>query len=186
MADFNLDDLGPLKALAGDWKGDMGDDTAPADDRTVEKNAFYEVVKLEAFGPVNNHEQTMFGLRHSKVATRFGADAPFHEETGYWLYDKDRSLVMRCVLVPRGIAIIAGGVVANDAKSFTLTAEIGSPTFGIISNPFLDAEFRTVRYEVKVEVLADGRITTEEDTTMLMKGRKDLFHHIDKNTLKRV
>lgn len=179
------DELGPLAALAGNWTGDQGDDTAPADDRGVEKNAFREAVSLEAFGPVNNHEQTMFGLRHQKTAWRFGADDSFHEETGYWLWDADRRLVMRTVLVPRGIAVIAGGVVDKNARSFTLVAEVGSPTFGILSNPFLDAEFRTIRYEIKVEVLPDGRIATEEDTTMLMKGRKDLFHHVDKNTLRR-
>ena len=65
---------------------------------------------------------------------------------------------MRCFLVPRGVAIIAGGSAAPDARVLTLAADLGSPTYGICSNRFLDREFQTV----------------------------DLFHHRDKNVLRRI
>ena len=180
-----LSKLGPLAPLAGVWEGDQGDDTAPADDRGTEKNVFIERLTLTPFGPVNNHEQQLYGLRYATVATRKGDSDPFHEETGYWLWDAKEKQVLRCFLVPRGVAVLAGGTVEPDARSFFLSAEVGSSTYGISSNLFLDREFKTVRYELKVTIHADGRFSYEEDSQIQMKGRKELFHHIDKNTLKR-
>ena len=93
---------------------------------------------------------------------------------------------MRCFLVPRGVAIIAGGSAAPDARVFTLAADLGSPTYGICSNRFLDREFQTVRYEVTVTIHADGCVGYDEDTVLKMPGRPDLFHHRDKNVLRRI
>ena len=65
-------------------------------------------------------------------------------------------------------------------------AEVGSETFGICSNPFLDEEFKTVRYELEVTIHDGGSFSYAEDTQLRMKGRADLFHHTDGNTLHRV
>ena len=177
--------LGPLKMLAGTWEGSKGDDTAPSDDRGTEKNKFRERIIFTPFGPVNNHEQELWGLKYSTVAWRIGEEDSFHEEVGYWLWDPKEKLVMRCFLVPRGIAVIAGGTAKESSQSFELKAELGSPTFGICSNPFLDKEFKTVRYELKVSVQGDT-LNYEEDTQIQMPRKKDIFHHIDKNILKKV
>lgn len=72
-----------------------------------------------------------------------------------------------------------------NAKSFELVADVGSETYGICSNKFLDEEFKTVRYELKVTIHDDKSFSYEEDTQLKIKGQADLFHHIDKNTLKR-
>lgn len=179
--------LGPLAALAGVWEGNKGDDTAPDDDRTgAEINKYRERMTFQPFGPTNNHEQELWGLRYTTTAWRIGEPDPFHEEIGYWQWDAANRQVMRCFLIPRGIALIAGGTVEPDAKSFSLKAELGSPTYGICSNLFLDREFKTIRYELTVKVLADDEISYESDTVIQMPRRKDLFHHVDKNVLKRV
>ena len=120
------------------------------------------------------------------MAFRIGEAVSFHEETGYWLWDPRERQVMRCFIVPRGVAVIAGGTVAPDARRFTLTATLGSPTYGICSNQFLDREFRTVRYELIVTVNDDGSFSYDEDTQLQLPGRPDVFHHRDKNTLRRV
>ena len=93
---------------------------------------------------------------------------------------------MRCFMVPRGVTIIAGGSALPDARSFELAAEVGSETFGICSNPFLDREFKTVRYDLKLEVRDANTIHYWEDTVLRIKGVADLFHHTDENTLTRV
>ena len=186
MDEIALKNLGPLAALAGTWEGDKGDDVAPSDDRGTETNKYRERLRLEPFGPVDNHEQQLWGLRYSTIAYRLGEPGAFHEETGYWLWDPKDRQVLRCFLVPRGVAVIAGGTVAPDAKVFTLVAELGSPTYGICSNRFLDREFQTVRYEVTVRVHDDGSISYDEDTQLKLPGRPDLFHHTDRNTLRRV
>jgi hypothetical protein len=108
---------------------------------------------------------------------------PLAALAGTWEGDKGDD---RCFLVPRGVAVIAGGTVAPDAKVFTLAAELGSPTYGICSNRFLDREFQTVRYEVTVRVHDDGSVSYEEDTQLKLPGRPDVFHHTDRNTLRRV
>jgi hypothetical protein len=50
----------------------------------------------------------------------------------------------------------------------------------------LDREFQTVRYELTVTIHADGSVGYDEDTVLKMPGRPDLFHHRDKNVLRRI
>jgi len=178
--------LGPLAALAGTWEGDKGNDRAPSGDRGVMDTPFREHMVFEPLGPVKNHEQVLYGLRYRTTVWPLGQESPFHEDQGYWLWDATANQVMRCFVVPRGVTVIAGGTVAPDATSFQLAAEVGSETYGICSNKFLDEEFKTVRYELTVTVHGDGTMSYEEDTQLKVKGQPDLFHHIDKNTLARV
>ncbi len=181
-----LDLLGPLSPLAGIWEGKKGDDTAPSDDRGTEKNLFQERMTFEPISPVQNHEQLLYGLRYMTVATRIGERDPFHEEIGYWLWDPKEKQVMKCFMVPRGVNVIAGGSVEPTSKQFELVAELGSATYGICSNRFLDREFKTVAYRFKVSLLDSNSFSYEGDTQIQLKGRKEIFHHIDKNTLTRV
>ncbi len=178
--------LGPIAALAGVWEGDKGGDVSPAGDYRTMKTPFRERMRFEPFGPIDNHAQQMWGLRYSTIAWRIGEPNPFHEETGYWLWDPRDRQVMRCFLVPRGVSVIAGGTVSPTARTFRLAAAAGSPTYGICSNKFLDREFKTVRFEMKVTVHKDGRFAYEEDTQLKMRGRTRIFHHRDSNTLTRV
>lgn len=178
--------LGPLAALAGVWEGTKGEDIAPSDDRGTEENKFRERMTFDPFGPVRNHEQVLYGLWYATTAWRIGEDGPFHEELGYWLWDPADKQVLRCFMVPRGVTILAGGTAEPTATSFSLAADLGSPTYGICSNKFLDREFKTERYELTVTLLDRDRMRYEEDTQLRMPGRKDLFHHRDSNTLTRV
>ena len=178
--------LGPLAALAGVWEGDKGADVAPSDDRGTEENKFHERITFEPIGQVRNHEQVLYGLRYATVARRIGEADPFHEEVGYWLWDAGERQVLRCFIVPRGVALIAGGTVEPKATTFSLVAEVGSDTYGICSNRFLAKGFKTVRYELTVAILDKDRFHYREDTQLQMPGRSDLFHHTDENTLTRV
>ncbi len=181
-----LPKLGPLAALAGIWEGDHGTDIAPSDDRGTEENLYRERISFVPFGPVNNHEQELYGLKYSTMAWRTTEEAAFHEDTGFWLWDAKAKQVMRCFVIPRGISVIAGGTVAPDAKGFKLVAESGSETYGICSNLFLDREFKTVRYEITVTVHSETEISYSQDSQLKMPGRDQLFHHTDTNRLKRV
>jgi hypothetical protein len=185
--DDDIKNLGPLAALAGVWEGDKGDDKAPDDDRvSVENNLFRERMTFEPIGEVNNHEQSLYGLRYATQAWRIGADNTFHEEVGYWLWDAANKQVIRCFIVPRGNTVMAGGTAEADATSFEMIAEVGSETYGICSNKFLAEEFRTVRYEVRIDIHGDGSFSYDEDTVLQIKGQDELFHHRDSNTLRRV
>jgi hypothetical protein len=181
------DELGPLAGLAGTWEGDKGTDTAPDDDRvSKEINRYRERMTFAPTGLVENHDQKLYGLRYATTAWRLGAEDPFHEELGYWLWDADASQVLRCFMIPRGVTVIAGGTAEPDAKSFQLAAEVGSETYGICSNRFLDEQFKTVRYELTFELRDANTIVYREDTVLKIKGQDELFHHTDENTLVRV
>lgn len=187
MSQELLANLGPLAPLAGTWEGDKGNDIAPdKDPKEKENNKYREHLVLEPFGPVNNHAQTLYGLRYSTTAWPVGQENPFHEETGYWLWDPEEKQVLRCFIVPRGVTVIAGGTVEPEAREFQLAAEVGSETYGICSNKFLDQEFKTVRYELKITVHDENCFSYEEDTQLQIKGQDKLFHHTDENTLKRI
>ena len=188
MSDAMTDaqNLGPLAFLSGTWEGDKGDDKAPDDNRGVETNKYRERMVFEPTGLVQNHEQYLYGLRYRTTAWRIGEPDPFHEEVGYWMWDAAARQVIRCFIVPRGVTVIAGGTVAPEAKSFTLAAEVGSDTYGICSNRFLDAEFKTVKYDIKITVLNKDSFSYEGTTHLKIKGQEKIFPHIDKYTMNRV
>ena len=55
--------------MADKWAEDKGDDIAPDDDKkSDENNRFGLEMILELMSPVNNHEQTLYGLRYSLTA----------------------------------------------------------------------------------------------------------------------
>ena len=132
--------LGPLAPLAGQWEGDQGLDIAPARNGQVETK-FREQLTLEPMGPVLNGPQVLYGLRYATTVWPLHEENPFHEEVGYWLWDPKEGQVMRCFIVPRGVAVNAGGKADPQAKFFEMAAEVGSETFGVMSNPFLDQAF---------------------------------------------
>ena len=179
-----LKNLGPLTRLAGQWEGEQGVDVAPSKNGQIETK-FRERITLEPLGPVVNGPQVLYGLRYSTVAWPLGGDTPFHEEVGYWLWDPNAKQVMRCFIVPRGVAVQAGGQAEAEAKSFDLIAEVGSQTFGVLSNPFLDQAFKTVRYTLNVTIHDTGKFSYLEDTQLQINGQTDVFHHTDQNTLSR-
>jgi len=181
-----ISNLGPLALLAGVWDGSKGHDIAPSDDRGSEENHYRERMTFKPFGPVNNHEQTLFGLRYSTTAWRLGEEDSFHEELGYWLWDPKEKQVMRCFMIPRGVTVLAGGKVEEGAKEFVLSAVAGSPIYGICSNPFLDREFKTVRYELRIGLEEKNVLVYDETSFLKIKGREDLFEHRDRNHLQRI
>lgn len=186
MAQVNLDELGPLEKLVGTFKGTIGDDVAPSDDRGTENNQFHEVIVFTHILPAVNHEQTLYGLRYHQQVFRHNEEFPFHDQVGYWHWDPKAKIVMQSLTIARGMALLAGGPAEADSQSLQLKAELGSKTFGIVSNPFLDREFQTVAYEIKIDFLDEDTFSYEQVTQLKIKGRPNLFEHRDKNTLRRV
>ena len=186
MAKVDLDELGPLQALAGTFKGNIGDDVAPSDDRGVENNKFHEVIAFTHILPAVNHEQTLYGLRYHQQIFRHNEEFPFHDQVGFWHWDPEAKWVIQSATIARAMVVLAGGHAEHNSKSFKLKAELGSKTFGIASNPFLDKEFQTAEYEIQIDFLDDETFSYDQVTKLKIKGKPDLFEHRDKNTLKKV
>ena len=101
MAFVNLDELGPLENLVGTFKGSIGDDTAPSDDRGVEKNQYHEVIEFTHVLPTSNHEQTLYGLRYHQQVFRHNEEFPFHDQVGFWHWDPKTKTVMQSLTISR-------------------------------------------------------------------------------------
>lgn len=186
---MNEIDYGPLRFLIGKWAsvGHQGENRAPDPDRKVENTKFRQEMVFEPAGDVENHEQLLYVLRYATKAWEEGDDEePFHEEVGYFIWDKANRQVMKSFIVPRGIAVNAGGDAEINDTEFTVKAELGSNTYGVCSNKFLDEEFQTVSYEVKFEFLSEDEFTYDENTRIKIKGQDAIFDHTEKNTLKKV
>lgn len=187
---MDRNNYGPLAILIGRWSsgtGWTGENRAPDPDRVVENTKFRQETLFEPIGDAENHEQILYGLRYSTKAWEEGDDEkPFHEEVGYWLWDAKNGQVMKCFNIPRGMSILAGGKAHSNSKIFEMSAELGSEIYGLSSNKFLDNEFKTIRYDVKIEILDENTFSYDEDTQIQIKGQSNIFHHTEKNVMKRV
>lgn len=186
MSEEIIKNLGPLAPLAGVWEGNKGDDVAPADDRGTENNKYRERMVFEPIGPNANHEQVLYGLRYSTTAWRIGEDKPFHEDLGYWSWDAQDKQVFKSFVIPRGIALMAGGTVNPGDRSFKLVAKENSCTYGICHNLFLEKEFKIMGFELTINILDSKTFSYEQNTILKLKGRDELFNHRDKNTLTKI
>ena len=178
---------GPLGRLAGIWEGDQGEDVAYGNaEGTMIVTPFREHVELKAFGPVDNGSQVLYGLDYRMAAWRGEEENPFHTEVGYWMWDARDSEVVRCFVIPRGSAVVAGAVVPADATTFSLEANVGSQTYGILANNWLDKNARSVRYDVTIDTSVDGEFSYNETTVIQHAKMPEHVIHTDRNTLKRI
>ena len=183
----NPSDLGPFAPLAGIWEGTDGIDVAFNNETgKVKETPYRERVVFNPFGPVDNGTQCLFGLDYRMAAWRDGEEDPFHTEVGYWLWDAADGQVMRCFMVPRGSTLIAGGPATADSRKLVLQAEVGSESYGILSNLYLSGAARTVLYQCSLDI-GDESWSYEQTTTVELAKRPGTpFAHTDRNTLKRV
>ena len=66
-----------------------------------------------------------------------------------------------------------------------LEADLGSTTYGILSNKYLDQFARTTRYDATITIEGDT-FHYDETTTVEHAKSSDLILHTDRNTLTRV
>lgn len=183
---LGMDRFGPLAGLIGDWEGTDGLDTSyhHSVDRVVE-TPYREKASFKPFGPVDNGQQSLFGLDYRAAMWRGDEEDPFHTEVGYWLWCSTTKQVMRAFVIPRGSAILAGGDATADATAFTMRATAGDKTYGMSTNTYLAERALCVSYEVTVDINGD-QFSYEEDSVLQMTEIDDLFHHTDRCTLTRV
>lgn len=180
-----LDNLGPLRPMAGVWEGKRGLDIKPKMDGP-RKQAFVERIELQPIDPVTNGPQLFYGLRYLILITKPEQVKTYHEQVGYWLWEPATGTVIQTLAIPRGQIAMASGQVAADARSFELVARREQDSYGICSNPFLEYGFKTTEYRIKVTIHDDGTWGYEEDTVMRIRGQDEPFHHMDKNLLVKV
>ena len=180
------EEFGPLAGLIGTWEGDQGLDVSFHNDKgKIAETPYREKTTFKSFGPVDNRPQCLYGLDYRTAAWRIGEDNPFHTEVGYWMWDAANKQVMRCFMVPRPSVLIAGATVEPDATTFKLEAELGSNSYGILSNKYLDEIARTTRFDVTITIEGD-EFSYDETTVVEHQLTKGIVLHTDRNTLTRV
>lgn len=181
-----LANLGPLRAMAGIWTSAEGMDVNPKPDGP-EHQPFIERYELQPIDAQTNGPQIFYGLRyHTHIVKTDGDPETFHDQVGHWLWEPATGAILLTLSIPRGQVAMAVGQASADATSFTLTAQRGSLTNGIVSNPFLEQAFRTDRYTIKVDIHADGTWSYEQDTLLIIPGQSEPFHHTDRNRLRKI
>jgi hypothetical protein len=188
--------LGPLRPMAGTWESVRGSDdhpVGPGSDATeaevlagTKNDVFVEHYDLQPIDPQTNGPQVLYGLRYHVHIVKPGEVETFHDQVGYWLWEAQTGTVTQSLAIPRAQVALASGPATADAKEFELTAVAGADGYGILSSPFINAAFRTTGFRIKVTIHDDDTWSYEEDTVMEIPGRDQPFHHIDRNTLRRV
>jgi hypothetical protein len=186
-SDDTLANLGPLRALAGVWESgaDAGLDEHPVVEGTLAEG-FVERYELQPIDRQTNGPQLFYGLRYHTHIVKPGEVETFHDQVGYWLWEPAAHAVTLTLAIPRGQVLLARGAADADSTEFEVTSEVDSPTVGIISNPFLDQSFRTVRFRMHVVANADGTWSYDEETVLKIPGRDEEYLHTDANTLRKV
>ena len=180
-----LANLGPLGPMAGIWEGERGVDLHPESYGPLTE-PFRERYELQPIDPQTNGPQLFYGLRYRTFIRRPDEAKAFHDQVGYWLWEPATGAVIHSLTIPRGQAVLAGGLAKPDAKRFSVRAELGSTQFGICSNPFLDRAYKTLSFDMDVVIHDDGTWSYLQDTLLKIEGQDKLFHHTDRNRLHRV
>jgi len=180
-----LANLGPLRRLAGTWESAKGVDLNPKADGP-ERREYIERIDMQPIDPQSNGPQLLYGLRYHVHINTTEEDITFHDQVGYWLWEKETGLVMQSLTIPRGQVVLASGHARPDDDKLVVTATRGPMNYGICSTDFLEYAFRTDSYRLEITFNADGSWSYVSDTMLSVHGRTEPFRHRDVNTLKKV
>ncbi len=178
-------DYGPLAGLIGTWTGDKGMDIAP-DPEGKEENPYYETIVFEGIGYATNAEkQQLAAIRYLQVVRRKADDQVFHDQTGYWMWDAERDIVMQSLAIPRAVCLLAGGTAATDSDGkvcLNVESKEGDDAWDVVQSPFMHAEAKTLSFKHAI-TLSGNELHYAETTMVDIYG--NVFEHTDTNTLVR-
>jgi hypothetical protein len=179
-----LEQLGPLRALAGVWEGNGVDEHPVA--AGTERQDYVERYELQPIDPQTNGPQLLYGLRYHVHIVKPGEVETFHDQVGYWLWEPATETVTFTLAIPRAQVLLASGPATADAKDFEIAAAVGSEEYGILSSPFLNEAFRTTSFRMHVTVHDDDTWSYDEEALLVLPDRDEPFRHVDRNTLARL
>ena len=124
-----LDNLGPLRRLAGVWEGKKGVDLNPKAEGP-ERREFLERIELQPIDPQANGPQLLYGLRYHIHIVASDEDVTFHDQVGYWLYEPATGMILQTLAIPRGQTALAKGGALADGSGLSVRADRGGPGRG--------------------------------------------------------
>jgi len=180
-----LANLGPLRPLAGTWESAKGVDLNPKAEGP-ERREYIERIDMQPIDPQANGPQLLYGLRYHVHINTAEEDITFHDQVGYWLWEKETGLVMQSLTIPRGQIVLASGHAKQGDNKLVVSATRGPMNYGICSTDFLEYAFRTDSYRLEITFNADGSWSYISDTMLSVRGQKEPFRHRDVNTLRKI
>lgn len=181
-----LEEVGPLAALVGTWRGDKGMDVAPEPDG-ADESPYYETIIISPGGKVDNaEEQDLLFLHYHQVVRRKSNDEIFHNESGYYSLEPATGIITQSFSIPRGVAVVAGGKfhqLEKDLLEFEVKAKAGDTEFGIAESAFMARKASTQSFHHQIRLKGD-ELWYQETTVVDIYGKR--FDHTDTNTLSRV
>ncbi len=185
MSEVTEVDYGPLQDLIGIWQGDKGLDVAP-DPEGAENSPYYESINYSACGDVTNAEtQVLAAIYYRQIVKRKSDNSVFHDQTGYWMWDAARQLIMHSLTIPRAVCVLAGGQYTGSKTPdgsviIEVVADVDNPDWAIIQSPFMQGNARTTSFSQNI-VLGNGKLSYAQ--TMMVSIYGKTFEHTDKNEL---
>ncbi|MGF1754779.1 heme-binding beta-barrel domain-containing protein [Vibrio makurazakiensis] len=178
-------DFGPLAQLVGTWKSaDAGGvDVAPGQENSAvgEGNPsvtpFYEVMTFEvAADATNASEQYLVALYYKQEVFRKKDDSKFHDQRGYFIYDKENQTVYNSFCVPRTTCVTAEGKAGN-------VMTLKSSDNGIAESNYMLDNAATEGFTMSLN-LSEDQLTYSQTTELKIYGED--FTHTDASTLYKV
>ena len=185
MSDNKDIDYGPLNELIGVWHGDKGLDVAP-EPEAAENNPYYETITFSAIGDVTNAElQVLAAIHYRQIVQRKSNDKIFHDETGYWMWDASKGIIMHSLTIPRAVSVLAGGIYNGEKTDegsviLKVSAALNDKDWQIIQSPFMQDNARTTAFQHRICV-GNGKLSYSETTMVEIYGK--MFEHTDQNEL---
>ena len=184
-SDDTLAELGPLRGLAGTWRGERGRDVSPKADGP-ETTTYREEWTFEPIDRQVNGPQLLYGLRYHQHVNKFDEELTFHDQVGYLLWEPAAQAIYMTLAIPRAQVAMAMGSAASGDSTFTLRAEVGDPAAGILTNPWMDSHFHTTSWEITFTVHGADSISYAQTTTLHISDQAEPFAHRDSARLTRV
>ena len=179
-------DFGPLAGLIGVWRGDAGTDVAPEPEGS-ETSPYFETITFTPVDDVvtNAESQELVALHYHQIVSRKSTGVVFHNETGYWMWDAAAATVMHALVIPRAVAVLAGGAYHGETDGegrvvLEVAARLDDPDWGVVQSPFMRDHARTTEFRHRV-VVGGGRLAYDETTMVEIYGR--VFEHTDAGVL---
>lgn len=185
MTESSATNYGPLAGLIGIWQGNKGKDVSPDPDGT-ELNEFYETIVFTEAGDVSNaEEQLLSAVHYVQKVQRISNGEQIHHETGYWIWEQSTKKVTHCLVIPRGMSVLAAGVfVENSAINSTITFDVKACTdevnWQLIQSPFMQKNARMSEYFQQF-ILTENKLSYTQSMILDIYGK--VFEHTDQNTL---
>ncbi len=178
-------DLGPLAPLIGIWKSDAtgGVDLAPGQVDSdvgaggISVSPYHEVMTFEvAADATNASSQYLTAVYYKQEVFRKSDGSKFHDQRGYFIYDKENNVVYNSFCVPRATCVTAQGEAGS-----TMTLKVAPR--GVAESSFMMESASTVDYTMNLTIASD-KLTYSQTTSLDIYGKP--FVHTDSGSLIRV